>query len=453
MRAHVVGNGPSWVEFAKLDPSDFAIGCNVPKANVDVTFLADMSFTHLILSGELQLTIPVVINDKIENELIRLNLQDKLNIYSVHKRPTDMNKGIWNSGHFSAKWLIEQGYNEIHLWGVDSLFVDHNYSFTDYLRDNPTKRDPKTVVSVVKDWREHWDILIKSNPSVNIVIHKPIGDYSDQAHPRKDPYLVQQEVQKKVYLFNDTSDYHSGCKAVIESYGNDIDVKVKTLDNRDVLHFDYKNVKKVILNGEGTMHHNAMTAQRFLMGLRMAQQAGCETEIHNTVWQEMSHDFDDVLKKCKVITVREVLSQQELILHGVPSKIVPDRSMLIDVPYKKYTHVNIYEGQCNLSYRGEPKGYVSKYPRINIFKQPWDEIVNRLRHCDLLITSRHHEMYAAIKARCRYLAGEGNTWKNQGIAKTVGANLPKTIDDALSGLYDDEYRKVFDYCASAKNML
>jgi hypothetical protein len=209
----------------------------------------------------------------------------------------------------------------------------------------------------------------------------------------------------------------------------------------------WSDYKTVILNGEGTMHHSKPTAMKFLRALQSAHGRGCDIQIHNTVWQEMCHTYDDVLRKCSQITVREVLSQQEIFKHGIYAPISPDRSMIVDVPYKEYDHVNIYDGQTfNKSIQRQ-----SDRPRINIFEQSWDEIVNRLRNADLLITGRHHEMYAAIKAKCKFIVEEGNTWKNRGLLQTVGASIDcNDIEGILNGKYDVEYEKIFQYCLYTK---
>ena len=195
------------------------------------------------------------------------------------------------------------------------------------------------------------------------------------------------------------------------------------------------------------MHHSKPTAMNFLRALQSAHAKGCDIQIHNTVWQEMCHTYDDVLRKCSQITVREVLSQQEIFKHGIYAPISPDRSMIVDVPYKEYNHVTIYDGQTfNKSIQRQ-----SDRPRINIFEQSWDEIVNRLRNADLLITGRHHEMYAAIKARCKFIVEEGNTWKNRGLLQTVGSSIDfNDIEGILDGKYDAEYEKIFQYCLYTK---
>lgn len=241
-------------------------------------------------------------------------------------------------------------------------------------------------------------------------------------------------------LINDTSNYHNGCKIVVEAirqtYGYD-----KAYHTQDILDIDFTQYDEVIVNGEGTMHHNQRRAISFLEALKSAQKFGLRTRLINTVWQEMIHDYDDVLQKCDEVIVREVHSYNEMQKHGVTPKIAPDMSYQVDVPYREYEHVTAYEGQY---WRKEEKHYPD-WPVIDIFEQDWTEIVNRLINADLLITGRHHEMYAACKAKCRFLVVPGNTWKNEGLLKTVGVNIPWDVEGVLSGKYDEEYKKLWDY--------
>lgn len=241
-----------------------------------------------------------------------------------------------------------------------------------------------------------------------------------------------------ILLLNDTSRYHYGCQKVIESF--EFDRSIKTNESPKVVFSEYS---KVILNGEGTLHHDQKNADKFLRYLARAQEAGCETEIRNTVWQSMSPKYKEILSNCDKITVREVLSQQELSKIGIEAEVELDRSLIPEVSYFPYEHVEVYEGQYFYNKSSE-----SIYPRIDIFKQDWDEMVNRLRNADVLITGRHHEMYAAIKARCRFIVIEGNTWKNRGLFETCGAKpimskslLPKV----LSGEFDEEYDKIWKF--------
>jgi hypothetical protein len=60
------------------------------------------------------------------------------------------------------------------------------------------------------------------------------------------------------------------------------------------------------------MHHNNINAQKFLKDLQIAQRMNKRTHLVNSVWQNMSEDWNDVLKKCDTVEVREVLSKNEM---------------------------------------------------------------------------------------------------------------------------------------------
>lgn len=256
----------------------------------------------------------------------------------------------------------------------------------------------------------------------------------------------------KTLLLNNTSKYHKGCAKVIETFTFD-----DSIETNDSVEVNFSEYSKVILNGEGTMHHTKNGFRRnpikFMKALLEAQKAGCETQIVNSVWQEMTNEFDDMLGKCSVIEVRDVLSQRELQeKHHTSSIVKPDRSLIPDVPYEEYEHVDVYEGQWFFR-KTESYDYPGKQ-EINIFKQSWNEIVNRLRHATVLVTGRHHEAYAAIKAGCKFVVLPGNTHKNEGIYLNAGVqpiNTLDKIDDVIAGKYNKEFQKIHEYYNQKRN--
>ena len=248
----------------------------------------------------------------------------------------------------------------------------------------------------------------------------------------------------EVLLLNDTSSYHNGCKVVVDVITKKYNVtetfttNEMTSASKEIL--DYSRFDHVILNGEGSMRHNGRTSRLFLTELNSAYTQGCKISIINSVWQKCTNKFDNLLSKCEDVTVREIYSYNEMKeKHGFTPRIVPDCSYFYDVPEVQYDHVEVYEGQ----YWEEKSS--NEYPSLNIFKQEWNEIVNRLRNSELLITGRHHEMYAACKAKCRFLVKPGNTWKNEGLLHTANANIPWDIKGVIAGKYDNEYKKLWDY--------
>lgn len=248
-----------------------------------------------------------------------------------------------------------------------------------------------------------------------------------------------------ILLLNDTSNYHSGCAEVVKNIQFDQSVKSVTRRTAETLQ-RYKipeGTTRVILNGEGTMHHNQPAALAWLEVLTRAQNQGIETWLVNSLWQEMDKSCAEIIKRCTVVEVREILSQQALLDQGVGSTVVPDRSIRSDVPIQERVWVNVYKGQAALF----DKSIEAGYPEINIFKESWEDIVSKLRRADLLITGRHHEMYAAIKARCRFIIVGENSWKNSGLIQSC-SELPMdiTVEDVLSGKWDWEYDKIFKWC-------
>lgn len=252
----------------------------------------------------------------------------------------------------------------------------------------------------------------------------------------------------KVLILNDTSNYHHGCFKVMEYLIKEVASKHQILasvrGNIDIAQWPvdaFDEAELILINGEGTMHHDRPLAIQYLELLREAKRRGKKTALINTVWQSMTLDKEliEVLKDT-YISVREVLSQQELQKSGIDADIHLDLSYFVDVPeipqlqYPREYVVGKFFSQSD--YR--PKGINS----VDIFKQDWNTIVNILRGTDWFITGRHHEMYAACKARCPFATLAGNTWKNQGLFLTAGVDI-KVAD---SQIRHSEIPKFVDFC-------
>ena len=97
----------------------------------------------------------------------------------------------------------------------------------------------------------------------------------------------------------------------------------------------------------------------------------------------------------------------------------------------------------------------SKQKNLDIFEEDWDTIVNKLRKTNWFITGRHHELYAACKARCPFTVLKGNTWKNEGLLATAEVTIPsfptllneESFDSAINECqgYLAEYEKLFNW--------
>jgi len=151
------------------------------------------------------------------------------------------------------------------------------------------------------------------------------------------------------------------------------------------------------------------------------------------------------------VSVREVKSQRQMQRMDVDADINIDLSYFVHVSPKKYKRNGTVIGRFFDKRELNSKQHV----HVNIFKQDWDEIVNILRWSDCFITGRHHEMYAACKARCPFVVVEGNTWKNSGLMETAGVEIPVFTYEATNGQlmqgvdlmmeYADQFETLFNW--------
>ena len=263
----------------------------------------------------------------------------------------------------------------------------------------------------------------------------------------------------KTLLINDTSDYHNGCKQVIKYIKQEYDITDTIPTRTPCENFNHSQYDRIICNGEGSIHspYKQPHARKLLGHLYFAQKAGCDTQIINAVIENVHKPiYLNTIRNCSKIEVREKHSQKFLQNKKIDSVVKPDLSYFVDVPRKEYENVDVYIGQWFDEAPGRDwfiKDFDwdnENYGRIDIFNDKWDDIVNKLRSAKLLITGRHHEMYAACVAECRFIATPGNTWKNEGLLSSAGVGIPYEPERILSGEFDEQYDRLWQYLRSFK---
>lgn len=250
----------------------------------------------------------------------------------------------------------------------------------------------------------------------------------------------------KVILLNDTSSYHSGCSQVISVLSKFYKPYAFCKTGQNITKELIEDSDLVVLNGEGTLHHDAPNANKFLGYIKFAQELNKKTHIVNTVWQSMDPNWKSTLEKCEVVEVREVLSKNAIPCANarvcLDASIHTSKIVDTDVERKGVLVGGSFFGELLIDYPHE---------KIDIFKSNWYQLVNTCSRGQLVITGRHHEMYAAIMARTPVLVIQGNTWKNEGLFHTLNkTNLilepsEKNINDILSGKYDSHWQDVWNY--------
>jgi hypothetical protein len=179
----------------------------------------------------------------------------------------------------------------------------------------------------------------------------------------------------------------------------------------------------VIINGEGTMHDDAKLAV-YYMDEVVKKRTGKKLIFINTLWQRMSATYAEMLAHADLVVVREPQSFREL---GLDSAVVmPDLSYyevpvygkLPDQEFLKGTFYNRQFEEINLD------------GTIDITKENWSVLVNKLRHAKACFTGKHHEMIACCIARCPFVTPEISTHKISGLGAYIGINLPELAINA-----------------------
>jgi len=231
---------------------------------------------------------------------------------------------------------------------------------------------------------------------------------------------------KLVKFIGDHSGLHCGCQAVVQVFHEEI-AKIGQItegEEYDIL----------IVNGEGSMHHNSGDFRMKAEAIRAGIDQGAKVYLLNTVWQMNDRRLDDILPRLTAVTVRDVSSRDDMIRrHNFTPKIFPDISL--------QAKIEPMQGIRDLEWRTAITDFYSKdfggfvkvtdgagWQEDNIYVDMktlrWSEFVGTLSTASMLITGRQHAVMAACKARTPFVALEGNTHKISGFLRLSGINIP-----------------------------
>jgi hypothetical protein len=259
----------------------------------------------------------------------------------------------------------------------------------------------------------------------------------------------------RIRLAGDHSSYHCGSAAVTQVIAAELHRhgEVVTGDEYDIL----------VMNGEGSMHHGGGAFRDKMQLIEAAVAAGRPAYLINSVWQDNPHQFDAALAQCRQVVVREVLSRDAIAGHGVTAQVMPDLSYFAPIPKGKFvdfkggivmTDFWSREFGCFVRLRSR---WADRYPFVDMCAMDWPTLVRSLKTARLLLTGRHHAVYAACKARVPFLALAGNTHKIEGVIATAGVDLPVFNDLAKLRARMDEaegwrsrYDRLFDWFETQK---
>jgi hypothetical protein len=259
----------------------------------------------------------------------------------------------------------------------------------------------------------------------------------------------------RIRLAGDHSSYHCGSAAVMQA------IRAELSRHGEIVNSDDFDI--LVVNGEGSMHRGGGAFRDKMRLIEAAVSAGRPAYLINSVWQDNPHDFDTALAKCRQIVVREVLSQRDIARHGVTAEVMPDLSYFAPVP--SGDAVDFKGGVVMTDFLSREFGsfvrlrsrWAERFPFVDLRAMDWATLVRSLRTARLLVTGRHHAVYAACKARTPFLALAGNTHKIEGILATAGSDIPVFRRFAQLRVAMDEaenwrprYERLFDWFETQK---
>jgi len=222
----------------------------------------------------------------------------------------------------------------------------------------------------------------------------------------------------------------------------------KTFDER--FREEVRRCDVVIINGEGTMHHDAVGALVITHAGVMAARLGVPVALINTVWQDNIQAID-LLSSCQWISTRESISRDAIVGAGFFARVVPDLTLSSD-PASLYANVEPLGGvvvmddvrlevSLMLAQYAKARGLpffpmggrpslrtvtgLVKWARLGLASRCTTQFhmgqVETIKRASLVVTGRFHGVCLAILAKRPFIAFASNTYKIEGLLKD--ANL------------------------------
>jgi hypothetical protein len=212
------------------------------------------------------------------------------------------------------------------------------------------------------------------------------------------------------------------------------------------------------------MHHLSPSFRKKFSEIERAIQAQKRVYLINSVWQNNLGLDRELVKQIDGIVVREEASRVALRdEYKVDSIVRLDLSYSAEIDTSKHhdyegaevmTDFYVPEAKCFMKINGGP---LSRRAYFDLKTQTWSQSVHSLKTASMLITGRHHAVFAACKAEIPFVAVSGNTHKIEGFARMSGIDLPilgsmHGISDAIKWTKQNSnaYADFFDWMRSQR---
>lgn len=269
----------------------------------------------------------------------------------------------------------------------------------------------------------------------------------------------------KICLINDTTSCHAGSSKVmdnIRSYltAHEIIYTVPVIDRKFIDECDL-----VVVNAEGSIHHNSPWGITILRVLAYAQLKGKKTYLLNALYEKMDSRFNHIIAGCDVVMARELYSAQVLTQLNPNTELFPDFCVLNPVVVDGIRGINggIYKTQTHHAAVYRNCFQTLNYDNCSIGKKySFDQYVATYKNIDILLTGQHHAVYAAMLAGTPFIPTFGNSHNIESFLDWMEIPVmmcatPKQVKDEIvmieGGFYKNRFEKAQSKLMSLTNKL
>lgn len=265
-----------------------------------------------------------------------------------------------------------------------------------------------------------------------------------------------------------------------------------------------RRARLVIVNGEGTIHHDRPAGRRLLEVGGAAKSAGVPAALINTGWECNGPELVEKLADFALVSARDSRSAEAMRAGGAGVRVVPDLSLVSPVPAPKNerrsgigftdnvdrfkalalddcrravsgtTVAVVHRGEQRraaflrdgLSLRADPFHPIRAFKILQLRHRLWragvtdrDAFLRDLSGLELLVTGRFHAATLALRMRTPFVTQASNTGKMAAFIADAGLapwriNTPlereAVLDAARRGWDDFELEAAESYLADAQ---
>lgn len=230
----------------------------------------------------------------------------------------------------------------------------------------------------------------------------------------------------KIYLFNDTIMAHAGSQETMHNIYEMLN-EHEIIKHHKCHEFNYdeeamRNCEAVVINGEGSIHHNNKKAQFLMDILSQAIKDKKYTYLINTTYQEMPKSCFEILRKVDYLQVREWASYQYLLKNQVHCDLRIDMSIN---NLKPRFGGSVGKKRCVGQVHHECKDAIEKldlykqkehFEEVTLNEMNYQEVVSYLYwNAKTYITGQYHGVIAGLMADCYVIPIPSNSWKIEGL--------------------------------------